>query len=188
MISASTHVVDEGCSIPRTDLPGIARTQYKDHVSYSHNTPLAHCSGYPGSRARYHWCAPLFICASSPRSARSLANSASAIQWHYFANGLPMKRRPSVGRGRAESTECVEQGSSATTTRTFSPRQKPIAEIQPPLAPSPSCTDDTTHVHFAVFLTTVLMAFILRTFNKIIVIFVEALITFPIGRYRPTNL
>lgn len=139
-------MVVEGSSIRRIDLSGVVQLEREQHVSYSHNTPLAHRSGYPGSRTRCHWCAPLFISASSPRSARSLANSVSAIQWHYFANGLPMKRRPSVGRGRAESTEC-RAGVFATTKRTFSPRQKLIAEIQPhsrprraALMPQRTCT------------------------------------------------
>lgn len=46
----------------------------------------------------------------------------------------------------------VELGSSATTKFTFSPRQKPIAEIQPPLAPSPRCIHTTSHVHCAFYL------------------------------------
>lgn len=41
----------------------------------------------------------------------------------------------------------VEQGSSATTKRTFSPHQKPIAEIQPPLTPSSRCIHTILHMH-----------------------------------------
>lgn len=119
-------MVMKNLCIRRPNFSSIRRIYHEDHVNDRHEFPLAHCRGNLKLRARcYYLCAPLFICATSPRSPPSLTNLAYAIQWHYFANGPPMKRRPSVGRSRAEYTECwLHRRGLLPPPRTLSPHAK----------------------------------------------------------------
>lgn len=68
----------------------------------------------------YYWCAPLFICAASPRS---LADRSRALQWHNFASPW-IAGRVSAAAARSPPSAADDGASaSATTSRTFSPRR-----------------------------------------------------------------